>query len=244
MASHPSRNPPTPARVAGIIIAIAAILTLTGVGFYFASGAVADDPGDPVSAGQAMAAASDLLLVSAYISVAANILFAVGAIMLAVAPSHTDADGTEARRIAIPGLWLTLVLGVLLILPFDLALPRGLIPLAQADPTTIVFAAIYETINFVHSAGLAVFYVATTALFIHQAHTADARRARVGWRIMSGISLLAVVVAGGLIIERPPIYLVPTVFLTWFGLLWLGVRMSMSGTGKEEPRAHHGETRA
>lgn len=209
-------------------MAIAAAATFVAVGMYFASGAVSDDPGDPLSAGQAMAGASDLLSASAYISVAANILFAVAAIMIAVVYGSEQNPPQEQSRVGLPGLWLTLVLGTLLILPFDLALPRGLIPLARADPSALVFTTMYDTINFVHSVGLVVFYIGTTALFIHQAHTATRAGHRTGWRVLAGISALAVVVAIGLTIGKPPIYLVPTVFITWLGLLWLGLRLTRS----------------
>ena len=229
MEAHRASSTITPHRVAGALLVVAALLTLTGVGLYFASGAVADDPGDPLVAGRALADANAMLPASAYVSIAANALFAIGAVMMAHAGRAADGHDVPTR-LALPGLWATFVVAVLLIMPFDLALPRGLIPLAKADPGSPVFAAIYESINLTHSVGLFVFYASTTALFVHQSRTVGNARGRIGWRVGAFVSALAVVVAIGLIVERPPVFLVPAVFLAWLGLLVLGVRMMLPGS--------------
>lgn len=217
------RDTPSPLLVAGILVASAAALTFGSIGFFFASGAVADDPTDPISSGRAFAEAGPLLDLSAYLGIAGNVVFAVAALMLAHAAAYGAPEA--GRRVALPGIWATLTFSVVLIVPYDLALPSALVPLAQADATSPVFAAFYNSLTLAHSVGLVVFYAATTALFAVQAATAERTGHKVGWRIATGISVLAVVVGIGLTIGRPPLLLVPAVFLTWAGLLWLGIRM-------------------
>ncbi len=209
----------------GVLIALGAFLTILGIGAFMGSGAVENVPEGTEQIASWMAEEPPLLALSGYLSIAGNTALVIGALMLAHLAGWAPGRRDDVHRIDLPGVWAALVFAVILILPYDLALPRGLIPLANADPSSPVFAAMFETLDLTHSVGLVVFYITTTALFFHQAKTAASDSAKWGWRVATAVSVMAIVVALGLIVGNPPVFLIPSIFLTWFGVFWLGVRM-------------------
>lgn len=226
----------------GLLIALGAALTISGIGAFMASGAAQVVPEGAQAVGEWMADVSPLLAISGYLSIAGNVAIVIGALMLAHLAGWAPNRRDEVHRVDLPGVWATLVFGMILVLPYDLALPRGLIPLAAAEGTSPVFIAMFNTLDLTHSVGLVVFYLATTAMFFHQARTAAGPASKWGWRIATGVSVLAMVVALGLVIGSPPVFLIPSVFLTWLGVFWLGARMAVRQSTKPAVESG-GETR-
>lgn len=203
-------------RWGGLLVGVSAFLIVVAIVTFLLSGAADDAAGNA----EALRNGSGLLVFSAYLSVPTDLALLAGAVLLAGRKADTGA--ALLRRVA----WGLVALATLLVVQFDLIMPRGFIPLAEnAGQAPAVFEALYRTSNFVHSVGLFLTFACFLALFAQQARDAQGRIVPRGIALAGVVAWsLGLVVSVTLILERPLVPLAPAILVGWLLVSFMGLR--------------------
>lgn len=165
---------------------------------------------------------ADALRLVGLLSLPANLLIIVGALMLTHRP--------PVKGVAPPvnAMWYAVAVAFILVMLYDLALPFLLIPLA-ADyaANAAVFDGLYATFDLGHSIGLLLTFVALGFIFWGEARRVDRALPR-AWSHVANVACLGgIILTASFLAGNPLVFLAPSALIIWLSLGAMGVRLAM-----------------